>query len=210
MAAAHRVLEMMLGMQFSGTCRYDEILDQFVWVDDNCLARSDADEDSFKRQDAEDEVTSNDELPTLLTKRWNDHVLSGSPEKKRKQDVVIRRNVIIPLEAKAWYREVFPFYVQHRLRKLARWRWNCLRDAVAFDDDFYLWCLFESNNRDWWSPFITDLNDRLDVSLGNMSLFYYYLCGARENDWMDLMAFESGIVAWRDSCDEIWKTAHSK
>ena len=43
-----------------------------------------------------------------------------------------------------------------------------------------------------------------------MSLFYYYLCGAEENDWMNLMAFESGVVAWRDSCDEIWKTARSK
>ena len=101
MAAAHRALEMMLGMQFSGTCHYDEILDQFVWVDDNCLARSDADEDAFKRQDAADEVTSNDELPTLLSKRWNGHVLPGSPEKKRKQDVVTGRDAIVPSEARA-------------------------------------------------------------------------------------------------------------
>ena len=107
-------------------------------------------------------------------------------------------------------RKVFPFYVLHRLQKLARWRWNRLRDAVAFEDDFCLWCLFESNNREWWSPYVTDLNDRLDVSSGDMTLFYYYLCGANEDNWIDLMAFESGTVAWRDSCDEIWKSARSR
>ena len=115
MAIATRVLEMMLGMTSSGVSHYNDLTDQIVWVDDGNLAKSDADEDSFKRQDAADEVTSNDELPTLLSKRWNGHVLPGSPEKKRKQDVVVGRDAIVPSEARAWYRKVFPFHVLHRL-----------------------------------------------------------------------------------------------
>ena len=43
-----------------------------------------------------------------------------------------------------------------------------------------------------------------------MSLFYYYLCGAKEDNWINLMAFESGVVAWRDSYDEVRKSARSK
>ena len=100
--------------------------------------------------------------------------------------------------------------MQHRLRKLARWRWNRLRDAIAFDGDFCLWRLFEWNNKEWWSPFVTDLNDRMDLASANMMMFYYYLCGPKEADWADLMAFENGTVAWRDSRDEIWKSARSK
>ena len=212
MADAARALEMMLGMTSSGTCRYDGLSDQLVWLDDDCLAQSDADGDRFKSEAIEDKVMEEDELPTLLvwTKRWSSHVLIGSPEKKTKQDMIVGRNAIVPSEAKAWYRKVFPFHVQHRLQKLARWRWNRLREAIAFGDDFCLWRLFEANNREFWSPFVTELNDRMDLASANMMMFYYYLCGPKEADWDELRAFENGTVAWRDSSDKIWKTARSK
>ena len=148
MAAANHVLEIMLGMSSSGIGHYDDLMDRIVWIDEGTLAKSDADEESFKHEEEVISPLEGNDLPTLLTKRWNNHVLPGSPEKKARRDVVIGRDAIVPLDARAWYREVFPFHVQHRLRKLARWRWNRLRDAVAFDDDFCLWCLFESNNRE--------------------------------------------------------------
>ena len=148
MAVANRVLEMMLRMTSSGIGHYDDPMDQIVWVDERNLARSDADEESFKCEEGVVNPLEEDELPTLLSKRWNSHVFSGSPEKRAKRDVVVGRDEIVLLEARAWYRKVFPFHVQYRLRKLARWRWNRLCDAVAFEDDFCLWCLFESNNRE--------------------------------------------------------------
>ena len=210
MAAAARALEMMLGMTSSGIGHYDDLMNQIVWVDDGCLAQSDADVAAFKRADEGMNPMEEYELPTLLPKRRNDHVLFGSPEKKTKVDAAVGDGIILPCDAQMWCRKVFPFHVQHRLRKLARWRWNRLRDAIAFDGDFCLWRLFEWNNKEWWSPFVTDLNDRMDLASANMMMFYYYLCGPKEADWTDLMAFENGTVAWRDSRDEIWKSARSK
>ena len=210
MATADRVLEMMLGVTSSGIGYFDEFADQIVWVDDGCLVKSDADVAAFKREDEGVNPMEGYELPTLLPKRWNSHVLPGTPEKKAKIDAAVGDGVILPYDARMWYRKVFPFHVQHRLRKLARWRWNRLRDAIAFDGDFCLWRLFEWNNKEWWSPFVTDLNDRMDLASANMMMFYYYLCGPKEDNWLDLMAFENGTVAWRDSRDEIWKSARSK
>ena len=210
MAAADRVLEMMLGVTSLGIGYFDDFADQIVWVDDGCLVKSDADVAAFKREDEGVNPMEGYELPTLLPKRWNSHVLSGSLEKKAKQDVIIGRDAVVPSEARAWYRKVFPFHVQYRLRKLARWRWNRLREAVAFGDDYCLWCLFEANNREFWSPYVTELNNRMDLASANMMMFYYYLCGPKEADWDELMAFENGTVAWRDSSDMIWKTARSK
>ena len=174
------------------------------------LVKSNTDVAAFKREDEGANPMEGYELPTLLPKRRNDHVLPGTPEKKAKIDAAVGDGVILPCDARMWCRKVFPFHVQHQLRKLARWRWNRLRDAIAFDGDFCLWCLFEWNNRGFWSPHITELNDRMDLASANMMMFYYYLCGPKEDNWLDLMAFESGTVAWRDSRDMIWKTARSK
>ena len=210
MAAAARALEMMLGMTSSGIGHYDDLIDQIVWVDDGYQAQSDVDESFWKREDVGCDHEERSALPTLLTKRCGDQVLPGSPQKKAKIDAAVGDGMILPCDARMWCRKVFPFHIQHRLRKLARWRWNRLRDAIAFDGDFCLWRLFEANNREFWSPCITDLNDRMDLASANMSMFYYYLCGPKEADWADLMAFEDGTVAWRDSRDEIWKSARSK
>ena len=111
MAAADRVLEMMLGVTSSGIGYFDDFADQIVWVDDGCLVKSDADVAAFKREDEGVNPMEGYELPTLLPKRWNSYVLSGSPEKKAKQDVVVGRDAIVPSEARAWYRKVFPFHV---------------------------------------------------------------------------------------------------
>ena len=111
MAAADRVLEMMLGMTSSGIGHFDDLVDQIVWVDDGCLVKSDADEAAFKRKNEGVNPMEGNELPTLLPKRWNSHVLSGSPEKKAKQDVVVGWKAIVPPDAEAWYRKVFPFHV---------------------------------------------------------------------------------------------------
>ena len=197
-------------MTSSGIGYFDDFADQIVWVDDGCLVKSDTDGAAFKREDEGANPMEGYELPTLLPKRRNDHFLPGTPEKKAKIDAAVGDGIILPCDARMWCRKVFPFHVQHRLRKLACWRWNRLRDAIAFDGDFCLWYLFEANNREFWSPCITDLNDRMDLASANMSMFYYYLCGPKEADWADLMAFENGTVAWRDSRDEIWKSARSK
>ena len=101
MAAANRILEMMLGIQFSGTCRYDKLLDQFIWNNEDHLAKSDADGDLFKYEDTDNEVMDNEELPMLLTKHWNDSVLTGSPEKKTRRAVADGRRSIVLFDAQA-------------------------------------------------------------------------------------------------------------
>ena len=109
MADSARALEMMLGMTSSGIGRFDDLADQIVWIDDGYLAESDAEEVAFKRADEGMNPMEGYELPTLLPKRRNDHVLPGTPEKKAKIDAAVGNGVILPCDAQMWCRKVFPF-----------------------------------------------------------------------------------------------------
>ena len=116
MAAASRVLEMMLGMTSSGVGHYDNLIDQIVWVDDGYQAQSDIDESFWKREDVESDHEERGVLPTLLTKRCSDQVLPRIAQKKAKIDAAVGDGIILPCDARMWCRKVFPFHVQHRLR----------------------------------------------------------------------------------------------